>query len=210
MARKFALALFLALAGLLVYAETTSRCRGSGCCAPCSSCWTPCCSCWCTGVNPCTSGPGPHPMSVKCWCPCCPTHLPCWSWCYVPRYHGWYCVKVFAYLPSDKAKGNNKNKNSKNQVKKVIPSRSSKATIVVTIPADAKLTIHDHLTASTSGKRTFVTPALKPGQLYYYTFKATLSRNNKVETITRRVKLQAGKEVRINLKLPPTTVAVAK
>ena len=54
------------------------------------------------------------------------------------------------------------------------------ATLIVSLPADAKLTIDDSPTASTSAERTFVSPTLKPGQDYNYTLKAEMVRDAQV------------------------------
>ncbi len=83
----------------------------------------------------------------------------------------------------------------------------SPATIVVTLPADAKLAIDDYATNSTSGRRTFVSPALEPGKNYVYTLKAEVVRDNKPVTITREARVRAGETTTVSIDLPAAAVA---
>jgi uncharacterized protein (TIGR03000 family) len=69
------------------------------------------------------------------------------------------------------------------------------ATLVVTLPADAKLTIDDARTTSTSGERVFNTPALKVGQDFHYTLTAEVNGR----TVTREVAVRGGETTRVNL-----------
>jgi uncharacterized protein (TIGR03000 family) len=80
-------------------------------------------------------------------------------------------------------------------------------TLIVSLPADAKLLIDGYQTASTSGERTFVSPALKKGKDYYYTLKAELVRNGQAQTVTQQVKVRAGEETRVTLDIPTNAVA---
>jgi uncharacterized protein (TIGR03000 family) len=73
------------------------------------------------------------------------------------------------------------------------------ATIVVSLPADAKLAIDDHLTASTSEARVFVSPELAPGKDFTYTLKAEIMRDGQKLTATERVSVRAGQETRVSL-----------
>jgi uncharacterized protein (TIGR03000 family) len=81
------------------------------------------------------------------------------------------------------------------------------ATVVVELPADAKLTIDGEATTSTSATRVFQTPALEPGQTFHYTFQAQVERDGKVQSVTRRVEVRAGEQTRVSLALPAATVA---
>jgi uncharacterized protein (TIGR03000 family) len=80
-------------------------------------------------------------------------------------------------------------------------------TIVVTLPEDAKLTIDDNATASTSGKRTFVSPAVAVGRDYHYTLKAEVVRDGKPQTIEKTVTVRAGEETRVNFDVPTGVAA---
>jgi uncharacterized protein (TIGR03000 family) len=81
------------------------------------------------------------------------------------------------------------------------------ATIVVTLPPGAKLSIDDTPTQATGPQRTFATPALSPGQVYHYTLKADLDRNGQTVSTSQRINVQAGQETRVTLNLPVASVA---
>jgi uncharacterized protein (TIGR03000 family) len=81
------------------------------------------------------------------------------------------------------------------------------ATLVVTLPENAKLTIDGEVTKSTSGTRTFSTPALEPGKTFKYTLKAEIPMSEKTEVITRDVQVRAGEETKVTLSLPAAGVA---
>jgi uncharacterized protein (TIGR03000 family) len=80
------------------------------------------------------------------------------------------------------------------------------ATIFVTLPADATLTIDDYVTTSTSATRMFSTPALNPGMDYRYTFKAELVRDGKKIAATKEVTVRAGMMTRETIELPTESV----
>jgi uncharacterized protein (TIGR03000 family) len=73
---------------------------------------------------------------------------------------------------------------------------SSKAHLIVELPADAKLYIDDHLMKSGSGKRAFSTPALDAGQSYYYDLRVEVVRDGKTFEGTKRIIVRAGEEFR--------------
>ena len=73
------------------------------------------------------------------------------------------------------------------------------ATIVVSLPADAKLTIDDEATASTSDRRVFVSPSLPTGKDFYYTLKAEITVEGKAQVVSQVVKVRAGEESRVTL-----------
>jgi uncharacterized protein (TIGR03000 family) len=72
------------------------------------------------------------------------------------------------------------------------------ATIIVSLPADAKLTIDGNATTSTTDRRVFVSPSLEPNQEYYYTVQAELNGQTKSERVTVR----AGQEVNVKIEIP--------
>lgn len=76
------------------------------------------------------------------------------------------------------------------------------ATIVVTLPADAKLMIDGAVTASTSATRTFNSPPLKTGQEFYYNLKAVVVRDGETISASSRITVRGGKETRVVLELP--------
>jgi len=85
---------------------------------------------------------------------------------------------------------------------------SAPATIVVSVPAEAKLSVDDVATQSTSATRVFASPALERGKEYYYTLKAEITRDGKSVTATKRVAVHAGEESRVSLDFPEASLAL--
>jgi len=77
-------------------------------------------------------------------------------------------------------------------------SVAAPATIIVSLPADAKLLIDDFATKSTSAARVFTSPELAPGQAFSYTLKAEIVRDGQTLTVTEQVSVRAGAETRIS------------
>ncbi|MCI0685225.1 MAG: TIGR03000 domain-containing protein [Gemmataceae bacterium] len=73
------------------------------------------------------------------------------------------------------------------------------ATIVVNLPAEARLTVNGEATQSTSETRVFRSPPLTPGSEYYYTLNAKIMRDGQPVAVTRRVSVAAGRETRVTL-----------
>jgi uncharacterized protein (TIGR03000 family) len=73
------------------------------------------------------------------------------------------------------------------------------ATIMVSLPADARLMIDDQATRSTSGERRFVTPPLPAGKEFHYTLTAVLDRDGQTVKATQEVAVRAGQESRVSL-----------
>ena len=73
------------------------------------------------------------------------------------------------------------------------------ATLIVSLPADAKLVIDETTTTSTSTERTFVTPTLNPNTDYNYTLKVEVVRNGKTIQAEEQVIVRAGEETRVTL-----------
>jgi uncharacterized protein (TIGR03000 family) len=81
------------------------------------------------------------------------------------------------------------------------------ATIVVSLPAEAKLMIDDHITQSTSTTRVFASPNLEAGREFYYTIRGELTLDGQTVTTSKRVAVHAGEETRIQLEFPAASVA---
>jgi uncharacterized protein (TIGR03000 family) len=81
------------------------------------------------------------------------------------------------------------------------------ATIIVSLPSDARLTIDDEATTSTSEHRVFVSPSLEPGREFHYTLKATVVRDGKPVVMEERVTVRAGEETKVTLTPSATGVA---
>jgi uncharacterized protein (TIGR03000 family) len=84
---------------------------------------------------------------------------------------------------------------------------TTEAYLVVTLPADATLTVDGHKTTSTSGQRTFVTTLPQSERTYKYTLTAEVTRDGKVETVTKQVTVRAGERTPVTLELPTSGVA---
>jgi uncharacterized protein (TIGR03000 family) len=76
---------------------------------------------------------------------------------------------------------------------------SRSATILVYLPADAKLTIDGDATSSTSGTRWFVTPPLPTDGNYRYTFQAQYDRAGQTVSVKREVVVRAGRQTTVSL-----------
>jgi uncharacterized protein (TIGR03000 family) len=81
------------------------------------------------------------------------------------------------------------------------------ATIVVELPADAKLLIENEATTSTGSSRVFQSPDLKPGKEYHYTIKAEAVRDGKPVKVEQVVTVKAGEITPVTLTLPAAGVA---
>jgi len=91
-----------------------------------------------------------------------------------------------------------------------VSTPTTSATIVVSLPAEAKLTIDGNPTTSTSERRVFNSPPLTPGKTYHYTLKAEVAVAGKTEVITKVVDVQAGRETEAKLELPASSVASSR
>jgi uncharacterized protein (TIGR03000 family) len=79
---------------------------------------------------------------------------------------------------------------------------STRARLVVKVPADAKLYIDGKLMKTTSAKRTFRTPALQKGQTYYYVLRTEVVREGQAVSETKRVLVRPGRTVWTTFKDP--------
>jgi uncharacterized protein (TIGR03000 family) len=68
------------------------------------------------------------------------------------------------------------------------------AHVVVKLPESARLFVDDQPCPLTSATRSFDTPALEPGRMYYYTLRAEVTRDGRPVTDSKRVTLRAGEE----------------
>jgi uncharacterized protein (TIGR03000 family) len=76
------------------------------------------------------------------------------------------------------------------------------ATLIVRLPADAKLTIEGAATTSTNDVRWFISPPLQAGKDYQYTLKAEVMRDGKKVERTREVTVRAGQPAEVTFDLP--------
>jgi uncharacterized protein (TIGR03000 family) len=83
-------------------------------------------------------------------------------------------------------------------------------TIVVTLPADATLTVDGYLTKQTSAQRTLVTPALRPGESFTYTLVAETTQDGQPVTQTQRVSVRAGQVTPVSFAFDTTPAAASR
>jgi uncharacterized protein (TIGR03000 family) len=193
-------------------------CHGCwGGCHGCYGCWGGCHGCW-GGCYGCWGG---------CYGGCYGGCFGCWGGCYGGGYVDGYgcwggysswgcagcmgCVGGVTYpgaivpggtvVPGTPPQGEQlpPAKPNKNGDKDTMAS-PSRAKLVVELPADAKLFIDDMPMKTTSGVRTFNTPALEPGQAYYYIVRIEYVRDGKPMNETRRVIVRAGLTARADFK----------
>lgn len=79
---------------------------------------------------------------------------------------------------------------------------ANQATVVVTLPADARLFADGQAIEQTGPVRSFRTPALEAGKSYFYMITMEVTRNGKVQKAEERVALEAGKVSRVNFPEP--------
>jgi uncharacterized protein (TIGR03000 family) len=81
------------------------------------------------------------------------------------------------------------------------------AKVIVSLPADAKLTANDKATVTASDRREFVTPALERGKSYSYTLKITVERDGKTIEEAKKIVVRAGELTKVNFELPVATAS---
>ncbi len=72
------------------------------------------------------------------------------------------------------------------------------ATILVSLPANATLTVDGNPTTSTSASRTLITPALEVGSAFVYTLRAELDG----QVITQTVQVRGGETLQAQFSFP--------
>lgn len=78
------------------------------------------------------------------------------------------------------------------------------ARITVNLPAEAKLYVDNVACPLTSNVRSFNTPALQPGQKYYYTLKMELERDGVTSSQQQRVFIAAGQQINVDFNATAT------
>jgi uncharacterized protein (TIGR03000 family) len=73
---------------------------------------------------------------------------------------------------------------------------SAPATIVVVLPADARLSVDGNATTSTSDRRVLVTPSLEQGE-YVYSLRAEVVRNGQTVAQTQNVTVRPGQTTEV-------------
>ena len=65
-------------------------------------------------------------------------------------------------------------------------------------------------TYATSATRSFFSPPLEPGQEYFYTLTAQITRDGQPITVTQRVNVRAGQESQVTLNFPLTSATARR
>jgi uncharacterized protein (TIGR03000 family) len=91
-----------------------------------------------------------------------------------------------------------KDKDKDKEIKKPTSADATTAHVTITLPADARLWVDQVECPLTSAVRSFNTPALQPGQTYFYTIRVQVERDGVPVTDSQRVLLSAGQEVTVN------------
>jgi uncharacterized protein (TIGR03000 family) len=113
------------------------------------------------------------------------------------------CYGTMPMMPG----GTTPEKLKKDPTEKKTQAGPASATIVVSLPADAKLLIDNEATKSVGDSRIFVSPTLNPGREYHYTLKAQAVRDGKPVTVERVIAVRAGETTPASLTLPAASVA---
>lgn len=81
------------------------------------------------------------------------------------------------------------------------PDQERRATVIISVHSDAKLTVDGKPTRQKGARRTFVSPPLEAGKKYTYTFVAEWMPRNNYETykVTRKATVQAGTTVEVDM-----------
>jgi uncharacterized protein (TIGR03000 family) len=88
---------------------------------------------------------------------------------------------------------------------------ADEARLIIHLPADAKLYIHDQPMETVGARRSFLTPPLKAGETYSYLLRADITREGKVQSETKRILVRAGETVQASFAdLGTTGKTVAK
>jgi uncharacterized protein (TIGR03000 family) len=92
-----------------------------------------------------------------------------------------------------------------------VSTTNGQATIVVSLPASASLSFNGQsVGASTSTKRTFVSPDLVAGRAYTYDLKADYRKDGRTVSVSRTVQVEAGKTVNVDLTGPRATAVASR
>jgi uncharacterized protein (TIGR03000 family) len=70
--------------------------------------------------------------------------------------------------------------------------KEQEARLIVTVPQEAKLYIDGQLMKTSSARRVFSTPTLRPGQTYFYDVKAEVVRDGQTVSREQRIYLRVG------------------
>jgi len=158
-----------------------------------------------TGRGRCHGG-----CRCSCYCGCsCGCYCGCYGggWCGCGCYGGYGgcwgcgCYGGFAAMPYGGGYYASTGVSYGTPVAAVTQPQQQTATIVVNLPADAKLTIDGQPTRSTATRRVLQTPELQNGYTYYYTMRAEVVRDGRPVEQSQRVEVRPGRETVVSFNL---------
>lgn len=118
-----------------------------------------------------------------------------WS-CYgvaLPHHGYWHECEYGQPLPEKKGKDNIEETPAPREKKNL--EEEARARVIIDVPADAKVYIDGQLMKTTSSKRAFRTPALVPGNTYFYDLRVEVVRDGRAVVETQRVLLTPGQVI---------------
>jgi uncharacterized protein (TIGR03000 family) len=90
---------------------------------------------------------------------------------------------------------------------KKVGQAPASATIIVSLPAGARLTVDGAVTTSTSERRTLVSPELPVGQTYVYTLRAEVTNNGQTSAQEQQVTVRGGETSTVQFNFASSSVA---
>jgi uncharacterized protein (TIGR03000 family) len=89
-----------------------------------------------------------------------------------------------------------KDESKKESPKRLDAGRSERATVVISVPSRATVSVEGEPLKSTGGERSFRTPELDPGKEFVYTVRAVIQLGGKDEIEVQQIKVTAGETSR--------------
>jgi uncharacterized protein (TIGR03000 family) len=80
------------------------------------------------------------------------------------------------------------------------------ATVIVHLPAEAKLTVDGEPTTVTSNRRVFLSPPLPVGKVFYYILEAERMVDGVKQSVTAKVLVSAGQESTVTMDFPKESI----
>jgi uncharacterized protein (TIGR03000 family) len=93
----------------------------------------------------------------------------------------------------------------------IVADAAAPATIIVNLPADAKLKVDGSLVSQqTTPQRYLQTPPIQPGQQFTYTLVAETTREGRPVSQTQTITVQPGQQLLVNFALSTTPVTSSR
>ena len=112
---------------------------------------------------------------------------------------GWGCTGGVIVVPETKKEMKEERREERKEEKGKVGAAAAPATFIVTLPAEAKLTIDDVVTTSTTSRRVFISPELEAGMDYTYTLTAEFMREGTPMIVKKKIIVRAGEETTVSM-----------